>query len=226
MVKRLPKVNCKKVAWDDVENWSRVVSDKIYASGWSPDAIVAISRGGYVPARLICDRLLVGELASLQITHWPSAAQMANEAGVKTPLRCDMAGKRVLIVDDIADTGDSIIIAKDHIWTNCRPNEMRVATLQWLSESSKVTPDFYAEEVKGWFWYQYPWTRLEDVIGFVKKIVSEDFNKDVWSVRDLAGKFTEWYGVNFDQWFYDKAIENLVAKGFLAKANGGYCAYK
>jgi hypothetical protein len=48
----------------------------------------------------------------------------------------------------------------------------------------------------------------------------------VWSVGDLAGKFTEWYGVNFDQWFYDKAIENLVAKGFLAKANGGYRASK
>jgi hypothetical protein len=151
---------------------------------------------------------------------------MANEAGVKTPLYCDMTGKRVLIVDDIADTGDSIIIAKDHIWTNCRPNEMRVATLQWISESSKVTPDFYAEEVKGWFWYQYPWTRLEDVIGFVKKIVLEEFDKDVWSMDDLASKFAEWYGVTFDQWFYDKAVENLIDKGYLAKENGGYCANK
>ena len=168
MVEQLPKLNCKKVTWDEVESWSRIVSDKVYSSGWLPDTIVAISRGGYVPARLICDRLLVGELVSLQITHWPSAAQMAKEAGVRVPLYCDMSEKRVLVIDDISDTGDSIIIAKDHVWTNCKPKEIRFATLQWISESSKVTPDFYAEEVKGWWWYQYPWTRLEDVIGFIK----------------------------------------------------------
>ncbi|MDD1776111.1 MAG: hypothetical protein LUP94_02015, partial [Candidatus Methanomethylicus sp.] len=65
----MPKVNCKKVSWDEVEDWSRAVSEKIQNSRWTPDAIIAISRGGYVPARLICDRLLIGELLSLQISH-------------------------------------------------------------------------------------------------------------------------------------------------------------
>ncbi|MEM4234080.1 MAG: phosphoribosyltransferase, partial [Candidatus Methanomethylicaceae archaeon] len=162
----MPKVNTKKVSWEEVESWSRIVSDKILESGWRPDVIIAISRGGYVPARLICDRLVVGELVSLQVSHWPSAAQIAKEAGVKYPLECDLNHKRALIVDDIADTGESIIIAKDHIWTKCKPDELRVATLQWISTSSKIKPDYYAEEIKEWVWYQYPWTRLEDIIGF------------------------------------------------------------
>jgi hypoxanthine phosphoribosyltransferase len=222
MVEQLPKVNCKKVTWDEVENWSRIVSDKIYGSSWLPDTIVAISRGGYVPARLICDRLLVGELVSLQISHWPSAAQVAKEAGVKVPLYCDMSTKRVLVVDDISDTGDSIIIAKDHIRANSKPKDVLVATLQWISESSKVTPDFYAEEVKGWWWYQYPWTRLEDVIGFIKRIIADNKDIGVWTVEEIASRFPEWYGVTFDRWFYDKAVESLTAKGYLMKENGRY----
>ena len=222
----MPKVNCKKVTWDEVEAWSKAVSEKIQDSGWLPDTIIAISRGGYVPARLVCDRLLIGELLSLQITHWPSATQMAKEAGVKVPLNCDLGGKRILVVDDISDSGDSIIIAKDHIWTNCRPCEMRVATLQWISESSKVTPDFFAEEVKGWYWYQYPWTRLEDIVGFIKRIVSEDNEFEIWSIDAIANKFPEWYGVTFDKWFYEKAIEALILKGCLIKEKSGYKASK
>jgi hypoxanthine phosphoribosyltransferase len=222
----LPKVNCKKVSWKAVENWSRIVCDKIYNLGWIPNTIVAISRGGYVPARLICDRLLVGELVSLQISHWPSAAQMAKEAGVRTPLNCDMRGKKALVVDDISDTGDSIIIAKDHILTNCKPKEIRVATLQWISESSKITPDFYAEEVKGWRWYQYPWTRLEDIIDFIKRIINDNRDIDKWTINEIANKFPEWYGVTFDKWFYGKAVEALVRNGYLTKENGEYHTFK
>lgn len=218
----MPKINCIKVGWDDVETWSRAVTDKIYASGWRPDSIIAISRGGYVPARMICDKLVIGELVSLQISHWPSAAQMAKEAGVRHPLVCNLSGKKVLIVDDISDTGDSIVIAKDHVWDKCKPDEIRVATLQWISSTSKVTPDYYAEEVKGWFWYQYPWTRLEDVIGFVKKIISEERDKKIWTIEEIAGRFPDWYGVNFDKWFYEKAVANLVSKGTLRAVKCGY----
>lgn len=218
----MPKVNTKKVTWEEVEKWSIAVSDRIRNSGWQPDIIVAISRGGYVPARLICDRLVVGELVSLQVTHWPSAAQMAKEAGVKYPLECDMTHRKALVVDDIADTGESIIIAKDHLWTSCRPDEVRVATLQWLSGSSKIQPDFYAEEVKGWVWYQYPWTRLEDVIGFVRRIVTEEKERKVWALDEIADRFPDWYGVTFDRWYYERAIEYLLRKGVLIKEKDSY----
>ncbi|MDI9644126.1 MAG: phosphoribosyltransferase [Candidatus Verstraetearchaeota archaeon] len=218
----MPKINCKKVTWDEVEKWSQAVSDKIYASGWMPDVVVAISRGGYVPARLVCDRLVVGELVSLQISHWPSAAQMAKEAGVRTPLNCNLSGKKALIVDDIADTGDSLIIAKDHVWTNCRPDAIKIASLQWISGSSKIRPDYYAEEVKGWVWYQYPWSRLEDVIGFVRKVLEESPEVEKWSLEDIAGKVEEWYGVIFDRWFFERAVESLRSKGLLVMDEGSY----
>jgi hypoxanthine phosphoribosyltransferase len=218
----LPKVNTKKVTWDEVDEWCKLVSDKIYGSGWRPEVIIAISRGGYVPGRLVCDRLVVGDLVSLQISHWPSAAQMAKEAAVKYPLDYDLNHKRVLIMDDITDTGDSIIVAKDYIWTKCKPDEIKVATLQWISSSSKIKPDFFAEEVKGWIWYQYPWTRLEDIIGFIKRIIIEEKGIAEWTMEDLKKMFVEWYGVTFDEWFYARSLDYLVSKSTLMKGEKGY----
>lgn len=218
----MPKVNTKKVGWKDVERWSRIVSEKIMRSGWNPDVIIAISRGGFVPARIICDRLVVGELVSLQVSHWPSAAQVAKEAGVRYPLKCDLNRKKALIVDDIADTGESIIISKDHIWTSCKPDELKVATLQWISACSKIRPDYYAEEVKEWVWYQYPWTRLEDIIGFIKRIVNEEKERDLWDLNALSARFPEWFGVTFDRWYYEKALEYLVKSGFFVEEDGKY----
>lgn len=218
----MPKINTKKVTWDEVDEWCKSVSDKIYESGWHPEVIIAISRGGYVPGRLVCDRLVVSDLVSLQISHWPSVAQMVKEATVRYPLDFDLNHKRVLIMDDITDSGDSIILAKDYIWTNCRPDEMKVATLQWISSRSKIKPDFFAEEVKSWIWYQYPWTRLEDIIGFIKRIVVEDKEIAEWNMEVLKKKFAEWYGVIFDEWFYARSLDYLVSKGTLVKGEKGY----
>ncbi|MCS7098585.1 MAG: phosphoribosyltransferase [Candidatus Methanomethyliaceae archaeon] len=214
-------MNTKKVTWEDVEKWTREVSEKILNSEWRPDVIIAISRGGFVPARLICDLLVVGELVSLQVTHWPSAAQIAKEAGIKYALHCDLSNKKALIVDDIADTGDSIIIAKDHVWSNCRPRELKVATLQWISKTSKIKPDYYAEEVKEWIWYQYPWTRLEDIIGFSKRIIDENKGLE-WDVEKLDEKFEEYYGVRFDKWYYEKSLNYLANIGFLIREGEKY----
>ncbi len=221
-MKKLPKINTKKVTWEEIENWCKKLSEIILESKWIPDIIIAISRGGYVPARLICDLLVVGELVSIQITHWPSAAQMAKEAGVKHPLQCDLSTKKALIVDDIADTGDSIIIAKDHIWTYCRPKELKVATLQWISKVSKIKPDYYVEEVKEWIWYQYPWTRLEDIIGFIRKIIEEEKEIKSWDIDIISQKIIEYYGVEFDKWYYEKALNYLTEKGFLRKEESKY----
>ena len=44
----------------------------------------------------------------------------------------------------------------------------------------------------------------------------------MWTIDEIANKFPEWYGVTFDRWFYDKAVETLVVKGYLKKENGRY----
>jgi len=227
MVSDMPKVNTKKVSWEEVVKWSRGLAEKIKDSGWMPDIIVAISRGGYIPARLLCDFLDIHDLVSVQILHWGKAAEITTKAHVKYPLKIDLSGRKVLLVDDICDTGDSIMVAKDHILNECKPKEIRVAVMQWISSIAKIRPDFYVEEVRNWIWYQYPWTRAEDTTNFFEKILNEEAKegKKEWTRDELIVRFKEWYGIDVGEEYYDIAIKRLVNSGILEN-RGNLLVYK
>ncbi|MEM4018553.1 MAG: phosphoribosyltransferase, partial [Sulfolobales archaeon] len=59
------RVPTKLVTWDEIVEWSMGLAETIKRRGFKPDIVIAVSRGGYVPARLICDFLLVDNLISL-----------------------------------------------------------------------------------------------------------------------------------------------------------------
>ncbi|MGC9130195.1 MAG: phosphoribosyltransferase [Pyrobaculum sp.] len=189
----MPKIPVKVVTFDEIVEWSRQLAAKIRESGWQPDVIVAIARGGFVPARLLCDWLGVSDLVSIQVVHWPSAAQVAEKAYVKYPVSADLRGKKVLIVDDIVDTGDSVELAKRSVEECCGPAEVRTAALQVITSVAKIIPDYYAVEVREWVWFAYQWNAVEDAAGFIMKIVKETGRAE-WCLDELIQAHMEWYG--------------------------------
>lgn len=212
----MPKVKTKLVTWGEVVDWARDLSRKVEASGYRPDVVVAIARGGFVPARLICDFLLVENLVSLQSQHWTEAAKAEEKAIIKYPYTLDLNGNKVLIVDDIVDTGDSVLLAREFIRSNWNSSDIRIAVLQWISPVAKFKPDYYSVEVREWVWFQYPWTRLEDTFQFLKRLLSEEGkHKKVWTYSELIGKFREWYEIDVGEKYYEDAVEWLVKKGVL-----------
>jgi len=50
------EMRCELISWADVEQRCQHLAGQIRASGFFPDLIIAIGRGGYVPARLLCDK--------------------------------------------------------------------------------------------------------------------------------------------------------------------------
>ena len=92
------------VSWDSAISLSRSLADIIRASGLAPDLVIAIGRGGYVPARVVCDRLLISDLTSIKIEHWGVAAREFDRAVVRFHLSVDVEGKTILVIDDVTDT--------------------------------------------------------------------------------------------------------------------------
>ena len=217
------RVPTKLVSWDDIVKWSRELAKKVKESGYKPDVIVAVARGGFVPARLLCDFLSVENLLSLQSQHWTEAAKAAEKAIIKFPYKVDLTGKKVLLVDDIVDTGESLALAKKYILENWRPKELRIATLQWIKPVAKIKPDYYLIEVTGWIWFQYPWTRLEDTYQFFKRMLSEEGKyKKIWTKKELIDKFIEWYEIDVGIEYFNDAIEMLIENGILEKRDNKY----
>ena len=214
----MPKVPVKLVSWDEIVDWTRGLASEIKGSGWKPQVIVAVARGGYVPARLLADFLDVTNMLSVQSQHWTEAAKAEERAILKYPYKVDLQGEDVLVVDDIVDTGETLRLARDYVRDNWNPGTVKTAALQWISSVAKFKPDYYLIEVKDWTWFQYPWTRLEDLKDFLKRILREDERlKQEFSMELLEQVFKEWYGVSPGDFgfYWDMAISDLVKSGFL-----------
>ncbi len=211
------KVPVKLVTWDEIVEWTRQLAKIIKESGYKPDVVIAIARGGYVPARLICDFLGIENLLSIQSQHWTEAAKKAEKAIIKFQYKVNLEGMRALIVDDIVDTGESVILAKKYIEENWKPKELRIAAMQWISSVAKIKPDYYAIEVKEWIWFQYPWTRLEDITQFIRRIIKEELvgKTDKITIQELAQKFKEWYGIEPPPKYYEEALQNLQQENLI-----------
>ncbi len=221
----MPRVPVKLVTWDEIVEWARGLARRIREDGYKPTVIIAVARGGYVPARLLCDFLDVENLLSIQSQHWTEAAKASEKAVLKFPYRVDLRGHRALLVDDIVDTGETLMLARDFVKKEWQPDELRVAALQWISPVAKFKPDYYYIEVKEWVWFQYPWTRLEDTMQFIKRMMEEvakEEGKREWRYEEIKERFREWYGIDVGDEYYRDALDLLVEKGVVEKRDDIY----
>jgi len=174
----LMKFKCLLYSWDDIQKLCKVLANKIKSSGFKPDVIVAIARGGWVPARILCDLLNVKELYSVKTEHWGVVATPDEKARITQYLNVNLKGKNVLIVDDVADTGETIELVLKHV-RELNPKDVKTAVIDYKKTTSKFIPDFYATEMKEWRWIVYPWSLLEDIRDLIKKIGVKDVKKAV-----------------------------------------------
>lgn len=157
------------LTWDDVQSLAEEVAEKVNESGFRPDVIVAVSRGGFDPARILCDQLSVMRLASLQIEYYEGVNRTRGAPKIVFPLNADVTGHDVLVVDDVSDTGSSLREAREHVASRgaC---EVRVGTLH-VKPWTTFMPDYYASEVDAWI--VYPWETLESVKSIAEGLKEE-----------------------------------------------------
>ncbi len=157
---------CELISWGEVHRLSALLALQIREAGYKPDLVVAIARGGYVPARIVCDYLDIYDLTSIRITHYTAGSNKEKKASLSSPLCMEIKGLKVLLVDDLTDTGDTIEIALQHI-REFKPAEIKIAMLHHKKQSL-FQPDFYAKKLLKWRWLIYPWAMVEDISGFLR----------------------------------------------------------
>lgn len=160
-------LRCQLITLEEVYALSFSLAQNILASSFRPDLIIAIARGGFVPARLLCDFLDVKAMTSITVRHYTAAATQLPQAQIIYPLSADVKGKRVLIADDVNDSGDTLRVALEYI-TGFSPSAVRTTVLHEKLNSSFRT-DFKAGSITEWAWIIYPWALVEDVGGLILK---------------------------------------------------------
>lgn len=168
----------------EVPTWGQIytillnLADKIRRDGFDPDVIVGVSRGGWPPARVLSDLLDNPNLANIRVEFYLGVAETKEEPKLTQPVSIVVVGKKVLVVDEVADTGESLKLVKEHI-INEGAGEVKMATI-YYKPWSIVVPDFFGKETRSWI--VFPWEIKETV----RKIVKKCKEKEVSVERETA----------------------------------------
>jgi hypoxanthine phosphoribosyltransferase len=165
---------CRRTQWSDADRWADDIAGKILSAGRVPTTIVGLTRGGWVPSRLLADRLGVKRLVSLRLQHWGVTAVPSGKAELTEGLSGPVRDEEVLVVDDITDTGESLALATEHVRGN-GARRVESATCLHITHS-KFVPTYYAEEIPrdAWVWIVFPWNYWEDLATLAKRAAAED----------------------------------------------------
>ena len=157
------------LTWDDVQSLSEEVADKIKEDDFHADLLIAVSRGGFDPARIMSDQLDIRKLASLQVVYYTGVNETKKEPEILYQLNATIKGLKVLVVDDVSDSGNSLKVVKEYV-QNLGAKDVRVVTLHYKPWSG-YKPDYYGEEVDKWI--IYPWEPRESLLNLYEMLRSD-----------------------------------------------------
>lgn len=145
------------VRWEEIEEACRVLAERVQKTGFEPDVLTVVMRGGAIVARLF--QKYSGSQALLHtfgIRAYNRPRERRDAVVYQYPTKVeDFRGRRVLIIDDICDSGTTLNLARR--WVNdAGASEVRTLTLHYKAKSSE-TPDFWHTKVDDDVWVEYPW---------------------------------------------------------------------
>lgn len=202
------------VPWEEAVSLSRALAEQIRGR-FSPGIILAIGRGGFVPARIVADSLMMKNMTCIRVEHWGDAAKCTREAYIRYPLSHSIEGQDVLVIDDVTDTGETLAVTMEYL-SSQKCGSVKTGVLHHKKVSA-FTPDYYVKEVSGWHWIVYPWALHEDLTAFLDNMLSAT----PASFGDLHEALREKYGMNAGRDEIAFAARELIASGKAVKTERG-----
>jgi hypoxanthine phosphoribosyltransferase len=144
-------------SWDQIYDMLIELAKRVKDSGFKPDLIVGVSRGGWAPARVMSDLLENANTASIRIEFYLAPGVTARKPVISQAIMVPVKGVNALVVDDVADTGESLKVAVEHLDV-CGAKAIRTATVYYKPQSV-LKPDFFIIQTEQWI--IFPWERLE-----------------------------------------------------------------
>ena len=149
------------MSWDDLGRGSRELAETIHADGYEPDIVLAIARGGLLVAGAIAYALDVKNTFTMNVEFYTGVDERLEMPMILPPVPdlVDFAETRVLIADDVADTGATLALVKQ--FCAGKVAEVRCAVL-YEKPRSTVRCEYVWRRTDRWI--VFPWSADEPVL--------------------------------------------------------------
>jgi uncharacterized protein len=148
------------LSWDLFGEATRQLAAAIHADGFAPDVVVAIARGGLTVAGALAYALDVKNCGAMNVEFYIGIGERLDVPVVIPPALdlVDVAGLKVLIADDVADTGHTLRLVREVLAQHVA--EARTAVL-YRKPGTVVEPHYSWRETDRWI--DFPWSVLPPV---------------------------------------------------------------
>lgn len=127
------------------------------------DRIVTLAKGGWPMTRSMVDFLSVDKVASIGVKFYSGIYKKLKTPQIYQDLPINIKGERILLFDDVADTGESLIFVKKHLLKK-GAKSITTATLLY-KPWSKIKPDYFAHTTDTWI--VFPYDAIAEAIGTI-----------------------------------------------------------
>ena len=161
-------------SWDQIYVLLLNLAETVRKSGFEAEVIVGVSRGGWIPARIMSDLLGNPKLANVSTEYYVGVTETKHKPILTQPISLPVKDKKLLVVDDVADSGESLKLVEAHLKKE-DASEIRIATIYYKPWSVTV-PHYYQKETNSWV--IFPWEQKEAVRNVVEKFRAEEKPED------------------------------------------------
>jgi len=148
------------LGWDAFGDASRDLAQAIADSGFRPDIILAIARGGLFVAGALGYALSVKNLHVMNVEFYSGVGTTLPMPVMLPPVPSafDFSDKKVLIADDVADTGKTLELVRDFVSDHVA--DVRAAVI-YEKTQSLIKCDYVWKRTDAWI--NFPWSTLPPV---------------------------------------------------------------
>jgi hypoxanthine phosphoribosyltransferase len=153
------------MTWQDLGDGARDLAQRIVGDGYLPDMVLAIARGGLLVAGAIGYALGVKNTFTMNVEFYTGIDERLEMPMILPPVPdlVDFSECRVLIADDVADTGATLALVKD--FCEGKVAEVRCAVLYEKPRSTVKCEYVWRRTAR---WIDFPWSAEDPVVAPVQ----------------------------------------------------------
>ena len=149
----MPETEFLELSWEFFGELCRVLAVKVATDQFQPDLVIGIAKAGVIPGAVVAS-ILRCDFYSLKISRDTGGERARVRPKILSAAPKEAAGKRVLVVDEICTSGETMRMALNAL-RQVSPAEVRTATS--LVKAGGYKPDYYSLETSATV--VFPWDR-------------------------------------------------------------------
>ena len=145
----------ERMTWADLGDGSRELAAQVAADGYEPSLVLGIARGGLLTAGALSYALDVKNAFTMNVEFYTGVDERLPVPMLLPPVPdlVHLQDQRVLIADDVADTGATLALVKEFLAGKVR--EARVAVL-YEKPRTVVHAEYVWRRTERWI--DFPWS--------------------------------------------------------------------